>query len=80
MPGLTYARHKETEKAKEMKLLQRQNEELKIHAERAKKLAEDLKVGLINCSKQRSVKISFWQKTARSEQPLKRAIIWYQFN
>ena len=35
------------EKAKELKLLQRQNEELKIHAERAKKLAEDLKVCLI---------------------------------
>ena len=35
------------EKAKEMKLLQRQNEELKIHAERAKKLAEDLKVSIL---------------------------------
>ncbi|XP_063722781.1 cingulin-like isoform X8 [Symsagittifera roscoffensis] len=32
------------EKLQEMKRVQRQNEELKIHAERAKKLAEDLKV------------------------------------
>ena len=39
------------EKLQEMKRVQRQNEELKIHAERAKKLAEDLKVGT-NSNKQ----------------------------